>query len=143
MRQHVRPPRSRPSSGTLLTHRDGCFSTEFPLHRMTVPTSAFFILAYRAPFILASCTAIDVVSMPTSLADTRSLSAHNLFLDDATGAVRVLVNARARCAPHQCRYVHLRKPEPAITADHDTKLPARDQAAPAGLAPTRSRPLRI
>lgn len=65
--------------------------------RLTVPTAshnALFMPARITPF----GTAMKVVSVPTTMGDTRGLPASTLVLDEETGAVRALLNASALTA---------------------------------------------
>ena len=74
--------------------------------RLTVPTTshnALFMPAGITPF----GTAMKVVSVPTTMGDTRGLPASTLVLDEETGAVRALLNASALTAYRTAAGVYL------------------------------------
>jgi hypothetical protein len=66
-------------------------------HRLSIPTGAHTALVMPAR-LAAHGTALKVVAVPTAAGDTRGLPASTLVLDDVTGAVRALVNARSLTA---------------------------------------------
>ncbi|KZV65609.1 NAD(P)-binding protein [Peniophora sp. CONT] len=75
-------------------------STEDPIqqpHRTTLPLPAHktLVMPARVPGVGAS---LKLVSVPTGQGDTRGLPASTLVLDEETGAVRAVLNARALTA---------------------------------------------
>jgi ornithine cyclodeaminase/alanine dehydrogenase-like protein (mu-crystallin family) len=66
-------------------------------HRISVPTAKHSVLCMPAR-ISPFGTALKVVSVPRSSEDVRGLPASTLVLDEDTGAVRAMINARALTA---------------------------------------------
>ncbi|EIN04479.1 NAD(P)-binding protein [Punctularia strigosozonata HHB-11173 SS5] len=65
-------------------------------HRTSVPTARHNALFM--PSRLGDCTAMKVVSVPTSSNDSRGLPASTIVLDEDTGAVRAILNAASLTA---------------------------------------------
>jgi ornithine cyclodeaminase/alanine dehydrogenase-like protein (mu-crystallin family) len=81
--------------------------------RLSVPTAAHtaLVMPARAP---PHGTAIKVVSVPRDPADGRGLPASTLVLDDATGGVRALINARALTAVRTAAGAHASIIHPSV-----------------------------
>jgi ornithine cyclodeaminase/alanine dehydrogenase-like protein (mu-crystallin family) len=80
-----------------LSHNHAATLLRLLPHRTTIDTQSHRVLFMPAR-IDSIGTSIKVVSVPLSSDDARGLPASTLVLDEGTGAVRALVNARSLTA---------------------------------------------